>query len=115
MPELYPEIATRATYRLDVGHGHKLYADESGNAAGKPVIVLHGGPGAGSSPKQRRFFDPDTYRIVLMDQRGSGRSTPKASVEHNSTWELVRDIETLRERLGVERWMVFGGSWGSTL
>jgi proline iminopeptidase len=115
MRSLYPEIPARVTHRLDVGRGHALYAEESGNPEGKPVIVLHGGPGAGSSPKQRRFFDPDAYRIVLLDQRGSGKSTPLGSVEHNTTWHLVEDVEELREQLGIERWMVFGGSWGSTL
>jgi proline iminopeptidase len=115
MRELYPEIEPRETFRLDVGDGHVVYAEESGNPAGKPVVVLHGGPGAGSSPRQRRFFDPDAYRIVLLDQRGSGRSTPHASVDHNTTWDLVHDVERVREHLGIERWMVFGGSWGSTL
>jgi proline iminopeptidase len=115
MRELYPEIEPRETFRLDVGDGHVVYAEESGNPAGKAVIVLHGGPGAGSSPKQRRFFDPDAYRIVLLDQRGSGKSTPHASVEHNTTWDLVRDVESVRAHLGIDRWMVFGGSWGSTL
>jgi proline iminopeptidase len=113
--ELYREIDARAEYALDVGDGHVVAASESGDLDGKPVIVLHGGPGAGSTPKQRRFFDPDAYRIVLMDQRGSGRSTPHASVDHNTTWHLVADIERLRRHLGIERWMVFGGSWGSTL
>ncbi len=113
--DLYPEIEPRAEYSLDVGDGHVLHAEESGHPSGKPVIVLHGGPGGGSSPKQRRFFDPAVYRIVLMDQRGSGASTPHASVDHNTTWDLVRDIEQLRELLEIERWMVFGGSWGSTL
>ena len=115
MGDLHPEIEARATYRLAVDHGHELYVEESGNPAGKPVIVLHGGPGAGSSPRQRRFFDPERYRIVLMDQRGCGRSTPHASVDHNTTWDLVADVERVREHLGVDRWMVFGGSWGSTL
>jgi proline iminopeptidase len=100
---------------LPTDHGHELYVEESGNPDGKPAIVLHGGPGAGSSPKQRRFFDPDAYRIVLMDQRGCGRSTPHASVEHNTTWDLVADVERVRQHLGVDRWLVFGGSWGSTL
>jgi proline iminopeptidase len=113
--ELYPEIEPNATYSLDVGDGHVLYAEESGNPSGKPVVVLHGGPGGGSSPKQRRFFDPEAYRIVLLDQRGCGASTPHAGVEHNTTWDLVRDVEQLRELLEIERWMVFGGSWGSTL
>jgi proline iminopeptidase len=113
--ELYPEIEPRETFFLSVGDGHVVYGEESGNPAGKAVIVLHGGPGAGSSPKQRRFFDPDAYRIVLLDQRGSGHSTPHASVEHNTTWDLVHDVESVRTYLGIDRWMVFGGSWGSTL
>ncbi len=115
MRELYPEIEPRETFFLDVGDGHTVYGEESGNPAGKPVVVLHGGPGAGSSPKQRRFFDPDAYRIVLLDQRGCGQSTPHADVERNTTWHLVHDVERVRAHLGVERWMVFGGSWGSTL
>ena len=115
MGELYPEIEARETFYLDVGDGHTVYAEESGNPAGKPVVVLHGGPGAGSSPKQRRFFDPDAYRIVLLDQRGCGHSTPHADVEHNTTWDLVHDVELLRVHLGIAQWMVFGGSWGSTL
>ena len=115
MRELYPEVEPRETFFVDVGDGHVIYAEESGNPAGKPVVVLHGGPGAGSSPKQRRFFDPDAYRIVLLDQRGSGQSTPHAAVEHNTTWDLVRDVERIRAQLGIDRWMVFGGSWGSTL
>ena len=115
MRELYPEIEPRETFFLDVGDGHTVYGEESGNPAGKPVVVLHGGPGAGSSPKQRRFFDPDAYRIVLLDQRGCGQSTPHADVEHNTTWHLVHDVERVRTHLGIERWMVFGGSWGSTL
>jgi proline iminopeptidase len=113
--ELYPALEPHETFSIPVGDGHVLYAEESGNPRGKPVIVLHGGPGGGSSPKQRRFFDPDRYRIILMDQRGAGSSTPHAGVEHNTTWDLVRDIELLREHLELERWMVFGGSWGSTL
>jgi proline iminopeptidase len=112
---LYPEVDARATYMLDVGDGHEVYAEESGDPAGKPVVFLHGGPGGGTSPKHRRFFDPEAYRIVLIDQRGCGNSTPHAAVEHNTTWDLVRDIERVRTHLGVDRWMVFGGSWGSTL
>jgi proline iminopeptidase len=94
---------------------HTLYWEESGNPAGKPVVFLHGGPGGGTDPKQRRFFDPDRYRIVLFDQRGCGKSTPHACLEDNTTWTLVSDIEALRRHLGIERWQVFGGSWGSTL
>ncbi|MFN8051122.1 MAG: prolyl aminopeptidase [Acidimicrobiales bacterium] len=115
MTELYPHLEPYDTFMLPVGDGHTLYVEQSGNPDGKPVIVLHGGPGGGTSPKQRRFFDPDAYRIVIMAQRGSGASTPTASVEHNTTWDLVADIEKVRERVGVERWTVFGGSWGSTL
>ena len=108
---LYPEIDARETYSLDVGDGHVLYAEESGNPDGKPAIVLHGGPGGGSEPKQRQFFDPAAYRIVLLDQRGSGQSTPHAGVEHNTTWDLVADVGTTprapRDRpvAGV-RWLV---------
>ena len=94
---------------------HELYFEESGNPEGKPVVFLHGGPGGGTDPKMRRFFDPRRYRIVLFDQRGCGKSTPHASLEDNTTWDLVADIEKLREHLGIERWQVFGGSWGSTL
>ena len=118
MPELrtfYPEIEPYATGRLSVSGGHELYYEESGNPKGKPVVFLHGGPGGGTEPKQRRFFDPATYRIVLFDQRGCGKSTPHASLEHNTTWDLVADVERLRTHLGIERWLVFGGSWGSTL
>lgn len=112
---LYPPIEPYNTGRLRVSPVHELYYEESGNPAGKPVIFLHGGPGGGSDPKQRRFFHPDKYRIVNFDQRGCGKSTPYASLEANTTWDLVADIEKLREHLGLERWQVFGGSWGSTL
>ncbi|MEX0975679.1 MAG: prolyl aminopeptidase [Woeseia sp.] len=100
---------------LDVGDGHELYYEESGNPDGKPVVFLHGGPGGGCTPKMRQFFDPDAYRIVLFDQRGSGQSRPHANLTANTTWDLVRDIERLRTELSIERWQVFGGSWGSTL
>jgi proline iminopeptidase len=112
---LYPPIEPYRAGRLRVSPLHELHFEECGNPKGKPVVFLHGGPGAGSDAKQRRFFDPDAYRIVLFDQRGSGRSTPHANLEDNTTWHLVQDIETLREHLGIERWQVFGGSWGSTL
>ncbi len=115
MAELHPEREPYAEYSLDVGDGHVLHIEESGNPDGKPVIVLHGGPGGGVSPKMRQFFDAEAYRAILFDQRGAGRSTPKASVEANTTWHLVDDIEKIRQHLGIERWMVFGGSWGSTL
>ncbi|MCC6633612.1 MAG: prolyl aminopeptidase [Gammaproteobacteria bacterium] len=112
---LYPRLRTNRTGRLRVSPVHELYFEESGNAAGKPVVFLHGGPGGGTNPEMRRFFDPKRYRIVLFDQRGCGRSTPHASLQDNTTWDLVGDIERLREHLGIERWQVFGGSWGSTL
>lgn len=112
---MYPDIEPYRTGRLAVDAPHELYFEESGNPEGKPVVFLHGGPGGGTSPKQRRFFDPRRYRIVLFDQRGCGQSTPHACLEANTTWDLVADIERLREHLGIERWQVFGGSWGSTL
>lgn len=112
---LYPEIEPRYTSWLDVGDGHELYYEEAGNAEGKPVVFLHGGPGGGCTPNMRRFFDPERYRIVLFDQRGSGKSRPRAGLEANTTWDLVEDIERLRRKLDIERWQVFGGSWGSTL
>jgi proline iminopeptidase len=112
---LYPEIEPFRTGMLEVGSGHRLYWEASGNPEGKPVVFLHGGPGGGCDPKQRRFFDPARYLIVLFDQRGCGRSTPHASLDDNTTWHLVSDIEALRAHLGIDRWQVFGGSWGSTL
>lgn len=120
MRTLYPEIEPHDSGMLDVGDGHSLYWEVSGNPEGKPVVFLHGGPGAGTSPAHRRLFDPEKYRIVLFDQRMCGRSTPhagepEADLSTNTTWYLVADIERLREHLGVERWLVLGGSWGSTL
>src|SRR5579883_3490634 len=112
---LYPVIEPYASGRLAVSGGHELYYEESGNPRGKPVIFLHGGPGSGTDPSQRRFFDPAAYRIILLDQRGAGRSTPHAELRENTTWHLVADLEALRERLGISRWQVFGGSWGCTL
>src|ERR1700679_3687948 len=112
---LYPAIEPYNTGKLQVSPVHEIYFEESGNPSGKPVIFLHGGPGGGSDPKQRRFFHSEKYRIVNFDQRGCGKSTPYASLEANTTWDLVADIEKLREHLGIERWQVFGGSWGSTL
>jgi proline iminopeptidase len=112
---LYPKIEPYETGHLDVGDGHSLYWELCGNPDGKPAVFLHGGPGAGISPDHRRQFNPDKYRILLFDQRGCGRSTPHASLEANTTWHLVEDIEKLRQMAGVEKWMVFGGSWGSTL
>ena len=112
---LYPAVDCFNAGKLKVSNLHEIYFEESGNSKGKPVVFLHGGPGGGSEPKQRRFFHPDRYRIVLFDQRGCGKSTPYASLEENTTWDLVADIEKLRNHLGIERWQVFGGSWGSTL
>jgi proline iminopeptidase len=111
----YPQIEPYRTGRLDVGDGHALYWEQCGNPEGKPAVMLHGGPGAGCSPDHRRQFDPERYNVTLFDQRGCGRSTPHASLEANTTWHLVDDIERLREALGIGRWMAFGGSWGSTL
>lgn len=113
--QLYPPIEPNHTGFLDVGAGHRLYYEESGNPSGKPVVFLHGGPGAGTTAEMRRFFNPSVYRIVLFDQRGCGKSTPHANLEANTTWDLVSDIEILRAALQIERWQVFGGSWGSTL
>ncbi|WP_285040934.1 prolyl aminopeptidase [Plantibacter sp. LMC-P-059a] len=120
MGEPYPAIEPYETGMLDVGDGQSLYWETSGNPDGKPVVFLHGGPGGGTSPVHRRLFDPKRYRIVLVDQRGCGRSTPHASdpaadLSTNTTWHLVADLETLRKALKIKRWMVFGGSWGSTL
>ncbi|SHF46339.1 prolyl aminopeptidase Serine peptidase. MEROPS family S33 [Litoreibacter ascidiaceicola] len=112
---LYPPIDPFDQQMLDVGDGHRIYVEQCGNPDGIPVVVLHGGPGGGCSPAMRRYFDPTTYRIVLFDQRGCGRSRPHASVENNTTWHLVRDIELIRARFGIEKWIVFGGSWGATL
>ena len=112
---LYSEIEPFDVGTLKVDDRHTLYYEQCGNPGGKPVVVLHGGPGGGCSEKMRRFHDPERYRIVLFDQRGAGRSTPKADLVDNTTWHLVADIETLRETLCIERWQVFGGSWGSAL
>lgn len=112
---LYPALEPYRTHRLPVGDLHTLYVEECGNPDGLPVIFLHGGPGAGLSPYHRCFFDPARYRIVLLDQRGAGQSTPFAELTDNTTWHLVADIEAIRTQLGIERWVVFGGSWGSTL
>lgn len=112
---LYPPLEPYETGRLAVGHGHELYWEQCGSKSGQPILFLHGGPGSGASTAHRRFFDPAHYRIVIFDQRGSGRSTPRASILENTTQRLIEDIEALRLRLGIERWIVFGGSWGSTL
>ena len=112
---LYPPIEPYRSGRLKVSELHELHYEECGNPAGKPVVFLHGGPGGGCDAKMRRFFHPEKYRIVLFDQRGCGKSTPYASLEANTTSDLVADIEQLREHLGIGKWQVFGGSWGSTL
>lgn len=111
----YPEIEPFETGMLDVGDGHQVYWERVGKKGGKPAVFLHGGPGGGTSPNQRRCFDPDLYDVILFDQRGCGKSTPHASLEANTTWHLVADIERLRQMIGVDKWLVFGGSWGSTL
>jgi proline iminopeptidase len=111
----YPEIEAYNTGTLRVSDLHTIYFEESGNPKGKPVVFVHGGPGGGTEPKQRRFFDPKAYRIVLFDQRGCGKSTPHAELRENTTWDLVADMEKLRAHLGIDTWQVFGGSWGSTL
>lgn len=112
---LYPPIEPFDQRMLDVGQGHSVYVEQCGNPNGVPVVVVHGGPGGGCSPAMRRYFDPDIYRIVLFDQRGCGRSRPYASVEDNTTWHLVADMERIRRELEIDAWMVFGGSWGATL
>jgi proline iminopeptidase len=112
---LYPSIDPFDQRMLSVGEGHRVYVEQCGNPDGVPVIVLHGGPGGGCSPAMRRYFDPLHYRVILFDQRGCGRSRPHASVENNTTWHLVRDIERIREELDIDRMIVFGGSWGATL
>ena len=113
--ELYPPLEPYHTDYLQVSPIHRLYYEQCGNPDGIPLVFLHGGPGAGCLPMHRRFFDPAVYRIVLFDQRGCGRSRPFAELTDNTTWHLVADIETLREKLGIDQWLVFGGSWGSTL
>lgn len=112
---LYPPTDAYETGHLRVSDVHEIYWEQSGNPKGKPVVFVHGGPGGGTSPKLRGFFDPKIYRIVLFDQRGCGQSRPHASLVDNTTWHLVADMEALRTHLGIERWQVFGGSWGSTL
>ncbi len=112
---LYPPIEPYASGHLDVGDGHLVYWELCGNPDGIPAVFLHGGPGGGCSPDHRRLFDPQRYTMLLFDQRGCGRSRPHASLEANTTWHLVEDIERLRAKLGIDRWLVFGGSWGSAL
>lgn len=111
----YPDIEPYKKGRLKVSDTHDIYFEECGNPNGKPAVFVHGGPGGGTDAKQRRFFDPSKYRIVLFDQRGAGQSTPSACLEQNTTWDLVEDMEKLRTLLGIQKWLVFGGSWGSTL
>jgi proline iminopeptidase len=115
MKTLYPPVEPFETGRLKVSPIHELYYEQVGKPDGQPAVFLHGGPGGGLIPEYRQFFDPEAYRVVLFEQRGSGRSTPHANLEENTTWHLVEDIERLRKHLGIERWLVFGGSWGSTL
>ncbi|MBT2772060.1 prolyl aminopeptidase [Halomonas sp. ISL-60] len=115
METLYPPIEPYETGMINVGDGHTVYFERVGRPGGKPAVFLHGGPGGGISPDHRRLFDPERYDVLLFDQRGCGRSEPHASIEANTTWHLVEDIERLREHVGVTQWMVFGGSWGSTL
>lgn len=114
-PHLYPPVEPFDSRMLDVGDGHRVHVEQCGRPDGLPVVVLHGGPGGGCSPVMRRYFDPARYRIVLFDQRGCGRSRPHADVNANTTWHLVADIERIRQALGIDRWIVFGGSWGATL
>ncbi len=115
LSQLYPAIEPFKSGMLDVGDGHQVYWELCGNPSGKPAVFLHGGPGSGCNPDHRRLFDPDKYCVLLFDQRGCGRSTPHASLEANTTWDLVSDMEKLRSQVGAPSWLVFGGSWGSTL
>lgn len=115
MRDFYPPIEPFKTERLKVSDLHEIYVEQAGNPKGKPVVFLHGGPGGGIDPDYRRYFDPKIYRVVLFDQRGCGQSTPFAELRENTTWDLVKDIEKIREHLKIDKWMVFGGSWGSTL
>lgn len=115
MTELFPPIEPYETRFLDVGDGHNVFFEQAGNPSGKPVVYLHGGPGAGNSPATRQFFDPEIYRIIHFDQRGCGQSTPHASLDANTTSHLVADMEKIRAHLGIEAWQICGGSWGSTL
>jgi proline iminopeptidase len=114
-PDLYPPIEPFACGMLEVSDLHSIYYEQSGNPKGKPVVFIHGGPGGGSNPQVRQFFDPDAYRIIVFDQRGCGKSTPHCCIEQNTTWDLVADMERLRAHLGIYSWQLFGGSWGSTL
>ena len=115
MQQLYPELKPYREFFLPVTHGHSLYVELCGNPQGMPVVVIHGGPGGGFGPSSRRFFDPNDYHIILLDQRGAGRSLPHASLEANTTQHLIEDFELLRCELGISKWLLFGGSWGATL
>ncbi|MGR9086489.1 MAG: prolyl aminopeptidase [Gammaproteobacteria bacterium] len=115
MKSLYPELDPYFTFYLDTGSRHSVYVEESGNSEGIPVVFLHGGPCSGTKPDHRRFFNPDVYRIILFDQRGCGSSQPFGELEDNTTQDLIDDMERIRNRLGIERWLVFGGSWGAAL
>jgi proline iminopeptidase len=115
MRALYPAIEPYQQGHLKVSDLHEVHYEQCGNPAGRPILFVHGGPGGGTEPFHRQFFDPTAYRIVLFDQRGAGKSRPYASLEENTTWHLVEDMERLRRELGIDRWIVFGGSWGSTL
>ncbi len=115
MLKLYPSVNVGQSGFLQVSNIHRIYWEESGNPDGIPMLGIHGGPGGGSSPEMRRFFDPSVYRIILIDQRGCGQSTPHSELRENDTWALVDDIETVRTHLGIDKWVLFGGSWGSTL
>lgn len=114
-PSFYSPVEPYLRARLQVSPLHEIYYEASGNPSGKPVVVCHGGPGGGSTPSMRRYFDPERYHIILFDQRGCGRSMPHAELRENTTWDLVADMEVLRQKMGIERWQLFGGSWGSTL
>jgi len=115
MRTLYPEISAYHSEKISVGNGHSLYLEISGNPKGEPVLFVHGGPGGGCSPEHRRFFNPEHYKIILFDQRGCGRSTPHGSLDNNTTDHLIGDIEQIRTHLEIDKWALFGGSWGSTL
>lgn len=115
MKPLFPPLEPYVTYQLPVDSVHRVYVEECGNRLGLPVVFLHGGPASGCKPDHRRFFDPRKYRVILFDQRGAGRSTPKGEISVNTTQDLLRDMEFIRKKLGIDRWLVFGGSWGATL
>jgi proline iminopeptidase len=115
MPQFYPPLEPFRTHRLKVSALHEIYVEECGNPTGRPVVFVHGGPGGGVEPWHRQFFDPRRYRVVLIDQRGCGKSTPHAELRENTTWDLIADMEAVRDKLGIQKWVVFGGSWGATL